>query len=195
MNTSIRFLTILILAISLIVSSATMINQSSQEQQTKLTLKKLYEQDLAGQKMPTYQFLTEELSNKHLNEEEMKNHKVLVSEDEKKLLARLVTAEAKGEPYSGKVAVAEVVLNRVEDEKFPDSIKEVIYEENQFEPVQNNSIQQPADQESVQAVEEALIEEKHELEALYFYNPETASDHWIRERKIIKKIGNHVFAI
>ncbi|NEY72786.1 cell wall hydrolase [Bacillus mesophilus] len=172
-----------------------MINQSSQEQQTKLTLKKLYEQDLAGQKMPTYQFLTEELSNKHLNEEEMKNHKVLVSEDEKKLLARLVTAEAKGEPYSGKVAVAEVVLNRVEDEKFPDSIKEVIYEENQFEPVQNNSIQQPADQESVQAVEEALIEEKHELEALYFYNPETASDHWIRERKIIKKIGNHVFAI
>ncbi|WP_456279408.1 cell wall hydrolase [Bacillus sp. AK128] len=192
---TIRFMTICIVAISLVVPAGTISSASLLDQQTKQTLKKLYEQDLAGIEMPTYQFLTEELSNKHLNEEEMKKHKIVVSEAEKNLLARLVLAEAKGEPYSGKVAVAEVVLNRVEDEQFPNSINEVIYEENQFEPVQNNSIEQAADQESIEAVEEALLVEKHDTVALYFYNPETASDHWIRERQVIDTIGNHVFAI
>ncbi|YCA13036.1 cell wall hydrolase [Bacillus sp. AK128] len=195
MNITIRFMTICIVAISLVVPAGTISSASLLDQQTKQTLKKLYEQDLAGIEMPTYQFLTEELSNKHLNEEEMKKHKIVVSEAEKNLLARLVLAEAKGEPYSGKVAVAEVVLNRVEDEQFPNSINEVIYEENQFEPVQNNSIEQAADQESIEAVEEALLVEKHDTVALYFYNPETASDHWIRERQVIDTIGNHVFAI
>lgn len=170
-------------------------NETGLDNITKESLKELYEQDKFGKEIPKYQFLTEELSNHHLNIEEFKKQDVIVTAEEKELLARLVTAEAKGEPYAGKVAVAEVVLNRVEDDRFPDSVKEVIYEKNAFQPVQNNSIQQPAEPTSVKAVEDALIEKEHDTEALFFYNPETASDNWIRDRKIIQQIGNHVFAL
>lgn len=117
-----------------------------------------------------------------------------VNEEEKKLLARLVHAEAEGEPFVGKVAVAEVVLNRVEHEKFPDTIEEVIYQENAFEPVQNGSINEPANTESLKAVEEALTEPQEE-EALFFFNPDTATSDWIFSREVIKTIGNHSFAI
>ncbi|KKB72284.1 MULTISPECIES: cell wall hydrolase [Bacillus] len=114
---------------------------------------------------------------------------------EKDLLSRLVHAEAKGEPFAGKVAVADVVLNRVEHHGFPDSVKSVIYQKNAFEPVLNGSINHKADRESKKAVEEAVDQHKKETNALYFYNPDTASDNWIKTRKIVKRIGNHVFAI
>ncbi|MEH7884242.1 cell wall hydrolase [Bacillus sp. JJ1609] len=118
-----------------------------------------------------------------------------INEEEKKLLARLVQAEAEGEPYEGKVAVADVVLNRVEHEQFPDTIKDVIYQKNAFEPVQNGSINEPASEEAVKAVEEALINQGKNEELLYFYNPETATSEWIFSREVVKKIGNHSFAI
>lgn len=118
-----------------------------------------------------------------------------VNEEEKELLARLVHAEAEGEPFVGKVAVAEVVLNRVEHEKFPDTIEEVIYQKNAFEPVQNGTINEPANEESLKAVEEALTEQQHEEELLFFYNPDTATSDWIFSREVIKTIGNHSFAI
>ena len=122
-----------------------------------------------------------------------------ISSEDIKLLARLVHAEAKGEPYIGKVAVATVVLNRVEHHQFPDTVKEVIYEKNAFEPVLNGSINEPADQESLKAVHDALTDQesvqgKNE-DLLYFYNPETATSDWILTRKVIKTIGNHAFAI
>lgn len=118
-----------------------------------------------------------------------------IKEEEKKLLARLVQAEAEGEPFEGKVAVADVVLNRVEHEQFPDTIKDVIYQKNAFEPVQNGSINEPASNEAVKAVEEALIDQDKNEELLYFYNPETATSDWIFSREVVKKIGNHSFAI
>ncbi|WP_026581454.1 cell wall hydrolase [Bacillus sp. J33] len=118
-----------------------------------------------------------------------------IKEEEKKLLARLVQAEAKGEPFEGKVAVADVVLNRVEHEQFPDSVKDVIYQKNAFEPVQNGSINEPASNEAIKAVEKALIDKENNGELLYFYNPETATSEWIFSREVVKKIGNHSFAI
>lgn len=118
-----------------------------------------------------------------------------ISKDEKKLLAQLVHAEAKGEPYVGKVAVAEVVLNRVDHDQFPDTIKQVIYQENAFEPVSNNSINEPADKEAYKAVQDALTENDENDELLYFYNPDTATSDWIQTREVIKTIGNHAFAI
>ncbi|WP_309229164.1 cell wall hydrolase [Cytobacillus firmus] len=118
-----------------------------------------------------------------------------IKEEEKKLLARLVQAEAKGEPFEGKVAVADVVLNRVEHEQFPDTVKDVIYQKNAFEPVQNGSINEQASNEAVQAVETALIDKEQNEEFLYFYNPETATSQWIFSREVVKKIGNHAFAI
>jgi N-acetylmuramoyl-L-alanine amidase len=118
-----------------------------------------------------------------------------IDEEEKKLLARLVHAEAEGEPYDGKVAVANVVLNRVENEQFPDTVKDVIYQKNAFEPVQNGSINEPANQEAVEAVEEALTDQGKDEELLYFYNPDTATSDWIFTREVVKTIGNHSFAI
>lgn len=123
------------------------------------------------------------------------NNDFLLSKKEKNLLARLVHAEAKGEPYVGKVAVATVVLNRVEHKEFPDTVKEVIYEKNAFEPVSNGSINEPADKESVKAVQDAIQNKGNNDELLYFYNPDTATSDWILTRKVVKTIGNHSFAI
>jgi N-acetylmuramoyl-L-alanine amidase len=120
--------------------------------------------------------------------------KRFIKEEEVKLLARLVHAEAKGEPYEGKVAVAEVVLNRVEHEQFPDSVKEVIYQRNAFQPVQNGAINKPAGEEAIKAVEDAL-ENENKIDCLYFYNPETATSQWIFTRDVVKTIGKHAFAI
>ena len=127
------------------------------------------------------------------------NEEIDASEQDKELMARLVSAEAKGEPYEGKVAVAEVIINRVEHEDFPDTVKEVVYEQVSgtyaFSPVQNGEINKPADQESIKAVEEAIEDTEKDTEALYFYNPDIASDTWILSRKVTETIGNHRFAI
>ncbi|MBD1380404.1 cell wall hydrolase [Metabacillus arenae] len=117
-----------------------------------------------------------------------------LSEQDMGLLARIVHAEAKGEPYKGKVAVATVVLNRVKHEQFPDSIEEVIYQENAFEPVANGSIHEPADEASKKAVQEALAYQMEESDLVYFYNPDIATSDWIFSREVTMTIGNHVFA-
>ncbi|MDY7903406.1 MULTISPECIES: cell wall hydrolase [Bacillus] len=117
------------------------------------------------------------------------------SRADRRLLSRLVHAEAKGESYKGKVAVASVVLNRTEKNGFPDTIRGVIYQRNAFEPVANGSINQKPDKDSIAAANEALDHPGRETNALFFYNPKTASDHWIRSRKIIERIGRHVFAM
>ncbi|WP_035408869.1 cell wall hydrolase [Bacillus sp. SJS] len=118
---------------------------------------------------------------------------IAVSKEEKQLLAQLVHAEAKGEPYEGKVAVASVVLNRVESREFPDSVKDVIYEKNAFSPVGNGTIHNKADEASKKAAEEAL--RKKSVNYLYFFNPETAESEWIKTRKTEKTIGNHSFSM
>ncbi|RFU65380.1 cell wall hydrolase [Peribacillus glennii] len=114
---------------------------------------------------------------------------------DKELLARLVHAEAKGEPYKGKVAVATVVLNRIQSEQFPDTVPAVIYQKNQFEPVMNGSIQKPAGKEAKKAVNEAIAIQGKTDEALYFYNPSISESKWMRQLTVIKVIGKHHFAI
>lgn len=124
---------------------------------------------------------------------------ISISGEEKELLARLVEAEAKGEPYEGKVAVATVVLNRVESPQFPNTVTEVINEvvghAYAFSPVQDGAINNLASEESTQAVEEALKREDTLNDSIFFYNPKIATDQWIRSRQIVETIGNHVFAI
>ncbi|MGG1698934.1 cell wall hydrolase [Bacillus zhangzhouensis] len=117
------------------------------------------------------------------------------SNEEMDLLSRLVHAEAKGESYAGKKAVASVVLNRVEHGSFPDSVRAVIYQRNAFQPVSNESINDKADQDSVKAVKQVVKEHDRTTKAIYFYNPKTATDNWIRSRKIVERIGRHVFAV
>nr|WP_295972103.1 cell wall hydrolase [uncultured Bacillus sp.] len=131
--------------------------------------------------------------------QEMPQPTPVISIEEKDLMARLVEAEARGESYEGKVAVATVVLNRMDSPEFPNSITEVIYQvvgnTYAFTPVQNGEINKPASEEALRAVDEALISTDRLNKAVYFYNPKIATDDWIRSRQIIKSIGNHVFAI
>ena len=110
------------------------------------------------------------------------------------LLAQLVEAEAKGESYQGKVAVAEVVRNRVAHEDYPDTIEEVIYQEGQFQPVDNGAIHNPPSQASISASNEALITDSDNVEgAIFFYNSKTATSRWLDTRPTVKVIENHTF--
>jgi N-acetylmuramoyl-L-alanine amidase len=119
---------------------------------------------------------------------------ISLSNEEIDLLARLVRAEAQTESLEGKIAVACVVLNRVESPQFPDTIKEVIYAPGQFQPVQNGEINKPADEESFQAVQAALSEERQLAPgALFFYNPAIATSRWLDTRETTLVIGQHVF--
>ncbi|MFS0654349.1 cell wall hydrolase [Bacillus sp. 179-C3.3 HS] len=128
---------------------------------------------------------------------ETKNEKkqARYSRDEVDLLSRLVHAEAKGESFAGKKAVASVVLNRVEHRSFPDSVKGVIYQQNAFQPVSNGSIHDKADRESIKAVKQVVKGQDRTTKAIYFYNPKTATDQWIRSRTVVEQIGRHVFAV
>ena len=117
--------------------------------------------------------------------------------DEIILLEKLVTAEARGEGYEGMLAVANVVINRVESDSFPSSIEGVITQQNQFCPVRTGSIHSttPTD-EARQAVKDALKGHRVVEDALYFYNPSVVSrGHWIRSRETVTEIGNHRFAM
>jgi N-acetylmuramoyl-L-alanine amidase len=117
-----------------------------------------------------------------------------VSAYEKDLLARLVRAEAESEPYAGKVAVATVVLNRVDSSEFPNSISSVINQSGQFSPVTNGQINKPADSDSIKAVNEALSWNRSlGAGSLFFYNPKTATSRWLDSRPTTLVIGNHVF--
>ncbi|MEH7128560.1 cell wall hydrolase [Neobacillus drentensis] len=117
---------------------------------------------------------------------------------EKDLMARLVRAEAVGEPYAGKVAVATVILNRVSSPDFPNTVKGVIYERSNgyyaFTPVQNGTINRAADAASKKAVNEALAFKGKGNGSVFFYNPKTAVSKWIYSRPVTVTIGNHRFA-
>lgn len=134
----------------------------------------------------------------HKNEASQIESSIPITNEEKDLFARLVEAEAKGEPYEGKVAVAEVVINRVESPEFPETVTgvvtQVVGDSYAFSPVQNGEIHKPASEEAKKAVDEALTSDESLNEATFFYNPEIATDDWIRSREVVKSIGDHVFA-
>lgn len=145
---------------------------------------------------------TQENPDKQISSDILKKENVaqfIISDEEKDLLARLVEAEAKGESYEGKVAIATVVLNRVDSSEFPNTITDVVYEvvgnAYAFSPVQNGEIEKPASNDAKQAVDEAFASTDRLNNAIYFYNPEIATDDWIRTREVVKTIDNHVFAL
>jgi N-acetylmuramoyl-L-alanine amidase len=109
------------------------------------------------------------------------------------LLAQLVYAEARGEPYKGQVAVAAVVLNRVESSKFPNSIAKVIYQSGAFSVVDDGQINLAPDQTALSAARDAINGWDPAGGALFYYNPNTATSGWIWSRPVIVVIGNHKF--
>ena len=118
----------------------------------------------------------------------------IYTEEDVNLLARVVHAEARGEPYKGQVAVAAVVLNRMKNKSFPDSLRGVIYQPQAFESVTNGQIKLKPNRENIKAARAALNGEDPTSGALFFYNPAKLKDTWILSRKVIKRIHNHVFA-
>ena len=117
-----------------------------------------------------------------------------VSSDHR-LLAKLVYAEARGEPYKGQVAVAAVVLNRVASSSFPNTVSGVIYQSGAFTCVNNGSINNTPDSNCIRAALDALNGWDPTGGCLYYYNPKTAVDKWIFSRTVQTVIGNHSFAV
>lgn len=111
------------------------------------------------------------------------------------LLAKVVYGEARGEPYAGKVAVAAVVLNRVESKNFPNTIAGVVYQPGAFTAVSDGQINLSPDEEAVRAARDAINGWDPSGNALYYYNPAIATSQWIYSRQVITVIGGHRFAI
>jgi len=111
------------------------------------------------------------------------------------LLARLIHGEARGESYTGKVAVAAVVLNRVESPRFPNTLSGVIYQKHAFTAVSDGQIHLTPDESAYRAARDALNGWDPTGGALYYYNPAKTTDDWIYSRTVVAVIGNHRFAV
>lgn len=119
---------------------------------------------------------------------------VPVSSQELDLLARAVYSEARGEPFLGQVAVAAVILNRVAHPDFPSTIAGVIYQPWAITAVNDGQFWLTPNQTAYQAAQQAIDGVDPTYGAVYYYNPVTATNQWIRSRPIVARIGNHVFA-
>ncbi|HIW05104.1 MAG TPA: spore cortex-lytic enzyme [Firmicutes bacterium] len=117
-----------------------------------------------------------------------------VSSSNLDLLARCVYAEARGEPYTGQVAIAAVVLNRVESPSFPNTISGVIYQKGAFTCVSDGQINLTPNQTAYNAARDALNGWDPTNGCLYYYNPATATSKWIWSLKVQITIGRHSFA-
>lgn len=127
---------------------------------------------------------------------EKKAKAVSPSSSDVQLLARCVNGEARGEPYTGQVAVAAVILNRVKHPSFPNTIPAVIYQPGAFTATVDGQINVPIDPNSTvyKACQDALNGWDPSGGAIYYYNPAKTTNKWIWSRPIITVIGRHNFA-
>ena len=109
------------------------------------------------------------------------------------LLARVISAEARGEPYTGQVAVGAVVLNRVRHSSFPNSISGVIYQSGAFSCLDDGQFDEPIAESAYRAAQDALNGSDPSGGAIYYFNPATATSKWIWSRPLIVTIGKHRF--
>ena len=117
------------------------------------------------------------------------------SENDIQLMANAVYGEARGEPYIGQVAVAAVILNRIEDEAFPNTASGVIFEPLAFTAVADGQIWLTPNEQAKRAVIDAINGWDPSENALYYFNPVTATSNWIWSRPQIKQIGAHIFCL
>ncbi len=111
------------------------------------------------------------------------------------LLARTIYAEGRGEPYTGQVAIGAVVINRVENSAFPNTISGVVYQKHAFTAVSDGQINLTPDDTAMRAARDAINGWDPTGGALYYYNPAVATSAWIFDRQTVTVIGRHVFAI
>ena len=110
------------------------------------------------------------------------------------LLAKVISAEARGEPYEGQVAVGAVVLNRVAHPSFPNSVSGVVYQSGAFSAVTDSNWSAAVTSSAKRAAQDAINGWDPSGGALYYYNPAKTSNQWIRTRPVVTVIGNHIFA-
>lgn len=112
------------------------------------------------------------------------------------LLARVINAEARGEPYLGQVAVGAVIMNRVKSAEFPNTIAGVVYQKGQFSSVTDGQINKAYEDEATikKAAREAYNGSDPTNGALFFYNAKTTKSKWLYTRPTLKVIGSHTFA-
>ncbi len=115
------------------------------------------------------------------------------SSSDYELLARTISAEARGESHLGQVAVGAVILNRVEHPSFPDTVSGVVYQNGAFTCLSDGQFYEPIADSSYKAARDALNGLDPTGGAIYYYNPKTATSKWIFSRKVITTIGEHVF--
>lgn len=111
------------------------------------------------------------------------------------LMARAVNGEARGESYTGQVAVAAVILNRVKHSSFPNTVSGVIYQPGAFTAVSDGQINAPISENSTvyKACRDAMNGWDPSGGAIYYFNPDTATSSWIWSRELIVQIGKHRF--
>ncbi len=131
----------------------------------------------------------------HLPDSDSISSIIDVSRDDIMLLARIIYAEARGEAFKGQVAVGSVIVNRVEDGRFPDSIRAVINEQGQFSSLLDGQANLYPDQEAIDAAKGALLGYDPTYQSIFFYNPAVATNlAWLSNRPVVRHIGGHVFA-
>lgn len=117
------------------------------------------------------------------------------TENDFKLLAKITQVESGNESYEGQLGVANVILNRVKDSRFPDTVRDVIYSGKQFPPAHNGLLDKSVPNASVlRAAKDALNGKNNVGKALYFFNPQVSTSAFWDSLDIIKKIGHHAFA-
>ncbi|MFI3206480.1 MAG: spore cortex-lytic enzyme [Clostridia bacterium] len=117
------------------------------------------------------------------------------TESEFQLLARIISAEARGEPYQGQVAVGAVIMNRINHPSFPNTLSGVIYQPGAFSCLYDGGIDAAVSESAYRAAREAINGSDPSGGAIYYYNPVKSTNQWIFSREVITVIGEHRFAI
>ena len=110
------------------------------------------------------------------------------------LLARIISAEGRGESYIGQVAIGAVICNRIEHPSFPDTLQGVIYQNGAFTALVDGQFNEPISESAYSAARDALNGWDPSGGAIYYYNPAKTTNKWIYSRPVIGTIGKHVFA-
>ena len=119
----------------------------------------------------------------------------IFTESEISLLARIISAESRGEPYEGQVAVGAVILNRIDHPSFPNTLAGVIYQPSAFTCVTDGQINENVSDSSKKAAQDALNGWDPTGGAIYYYNPAKTTNKWIYSRPVITTIGKHKFCL
>ncbi|WP_373314296.1 spore cortex-lytic enzyme [Xylanibacillus composti] len=121
--------------------------------------------------------------------------KYTLNREEMDILAKTIYSEGRGEPYIGQVAIGAVVMNRIQSSEFPNTIRGVVFQPRAFTAVDDGQFWLTPNATAYRAAEEAVRGWDPSGEALFYYNPRTATNAWIRTRPAIKTIGNHIFTM